>query len=120
MNKTSELIWQDEQHQDPFRIIKLLKGPDGSHALEKLTDYIDYHFSLEEKYMARLKYPDMEVHIQTHRKFADLIKSYTVDRPIFDEQFANELSENLSEWLTKHVYGIDKKFEEFVLSSSYK
>lgn len=118
--KTSELIWQDEQHQNIFRIIDSLKGNNGSYALEQLIDYVNNHFSLEEKYMEIINYPDIEIHIHSHRKFEEKIKALISERPIFDEEFADELSTYLSKWLTEHIYGADKKLEKFILSSKYK
>ena len=120
MKKTSELIWQDVQHQELFRIIDLLATQPERHALDRLTDYINYHFSLEEEYMKELNYPDLESHIQAHRSFADKIKKYIADQVVFDEKFAKELSEYISSWLTSHVFGTDKKLEEFILQSKYK
>lgn len=120
MNKSSAILWQEEQHQNLFRIIDLLKETDGSHVLEQLISYINDHFSLEEKYMKQVDYPEFDKHVLAHRKFEEKIKEYTSDRPIFDEEFAVELSGFLSEWLKGHVFGLDKELEKFLLSSEVK
>ena len=111
---------QDEQHQNIFRIINSLKGNDGSDALEQLIDYVNNHFSLEERYMEIINYPDTDIHIQAHRKLEEKLKELISEHPIFDEKFADELSTYLSKWLTEHIFGVDKKLEEFILSSEYK
>lgn len=120
MKKTSELIWQDRQHQELFRIIDSLRTLPARSVLDMLTDYVNHHFSLEEEYMKQINYPDSESHIRAHRDFEDTFKKYIADQVVFDEKFAREISEYLSSWLINHVFGIDKKLEEFVLQSKYK
>ena len=75
MMKTSDLVWQDTQHQELLDILEKLKdSPDASYALmEKLEIYIAHHFSLEEKYMNLTAYPNAKTHIRLHRKFADKV-----------------------------------------------
>lgn len=70
--KTSDLVWQDSQHQQLLALIEeLKKSPEnGYQVLERLAEYAEHHFSLEEKYMQLSGYPDIEKHIQLHRKFA--------------------------------------------------
>jgi hemerythrin len=38
----------------------------------------------------------------------------------FDSQMREALSIFLREWLTRHVFGIDKELEAFILDSSQK
>ncbi len=120
MKKTSELIWQDVQHQELFRIIDSLHTLPERKTLDRLTDYVTHHFSLEEEYMKQLDYPGAELHIRAHRAFEARVQKYIAEQAVFDEAFATELAEFLSEWLTRHVFGIDKDFEDFVLRSKYK
>ena len=118
--KTSELIWQDAQHQELFRIIDSLTKEDGRKALDRLIAYVDHHFTLEEEYMEKLGYPGMEAHVLAHRNFEREVKNLLADQTFYDDAFAKKLSDFLTEWLTKHIFGIDKLFEEFVLKSEYK
>ena len=120
MKKTSELIWQDEQHQELFRIIDSLTTEDGRRALDRLRTYVDHHFSLEEAYMAQLNYPGTEAHIQAHRNFEKTVKDFLADQTFYDENFAKTLSAFATDWLTSHIMGIDKDFEAFVLKSERK
>ena len=49
MRKTSEIIWQDAQHQVLFEILDLLTEPTADRqVLQRLEDYIQTHFALEE------------------------------------------------------------------------
>ena len=118
--KTSALIWQDTQHQQLFKIIDLLNTDKSSSVIDKLTDYIDYHFRLEEEYMQELNYPKIESHIKAHHFFENRVNEYIKKDFINDDYYRQEFSKYLANWLTDHVYGIDKELEEFVLKSNKK
>ena len=121
VRKTSELIWQDTQHQTLFELIDQLKTIEtGLDIFTKLTYYAESHFSLEESYMLKLNYPRTEEHIRAHNKFREELKAMTLDQHQFDEQVRESISLFLREWLTRHIFGIDKDFEAFVLNSDYK
>ena len=120
MKKTSELIWQDAQHQKLFEIIDSLKTNPERSALDKLTDYVEQHFVLEEEYMAQLNFPGIDKHIQAHRNFEKKIEKMVVEQVIFDDKFASKLSDFLSLWLNNHILTIDKELEDFILKSDQK
>jgi len=120
MAKTSDLIWQDAQHQELFRIIDSLTTADGRKALDRLRSYVDHHFSLEEEYMNKLDYPGTEAHVRSHRNFDNKVKEMLADQTFYDDDFARSLAQFLTEWLNNHIMGIDKEFEAFVLSSERK
>ena len=118
--KTSELIWQDMQHQELFRIIESLAIKPEMKIVHRLLNYVNDHFSIEEAYMKQLHFPDIESHIKAHRHFEDKIKSFISTSCCFDEKCAIELSEYLDNWLINHILSVDKNFEAFVLQSNYK
>ena len=118
--KTSELIWQDMQHQELFRILAILATAPEKSVLQRLINYGNDHFAIEEEYMKRLNYPDLESHIKSHKYFHSKIKSYMSSQCVFDEQSAIELSGYLTNWLTSHIFTVDKSFEPFVLQSKVK
>jgi len=121
VRKTSELIWQDTQHQTLFELIDQLKTVEtGLDIFTKLTYYAESHFSLEESYMLKLNYPRTEEHIRAHNKFREELNAMNLDQHQFDEQVRESISLFLREWLTRHIFGIDKDFEAFVLNSDYK
>ena len=121
MIKTSELIWQDTQHQMLFKLIDRIKDdPFDRGILVELHLYAEHHFSLEEAYMVELDYPGTEVHVKVHDRFREELGSM-LDMPLeMNPMLQESLSTFLSEWLKLHVFGIDKQFEEFVLKSKSK
>ena len=121
MRKTSEVIWQDAQHQVLFEILDLIKDPAADEqVLRKLKDYTENHFALEETYMRILDYPGLAAHIESHNRFRDEIsKLVSGDAPL-DAQFRDIIATFLTEWLTRHVFGIDKELEAFLLQSHVK
>jgi len=121
MRKTSDIIWQDAQHQVLFEILDLIRNSEqDSNVLFKLRDYTENHFSLEERYMLELDYPDRSSHIQAHNRFRLEITKLleTEDEP--DAEFRDIISTFLTEWLTRHVFGTDKRLEAFILNSRAK
>ena len=122
MRKTSDIIWQDAQHQVLFEILDLIKEPGADRqVICKLEDYTEYHFSLEEQYMAELEYPGREEHIRAHDLFRQEISRVLQEgTEELDAQFREIIATFLAEWLKRHVFGIDKKLEDFILRSSAK
>jgi len=121
MRKTSEIIWQDAQHQVLFEILDLLREPTADRqVLCRLEDYTDYHFKLEEQYMLELNYPGRREHIQAHERFRREITQLLQVEEEPDAVFREIISTFLTEWLTRHVFGIDKKLEDFILQSDLK
>lgn len=121
MEKTSELIWQDTQHQELFRLIDALKDPNsGQEIFTRLSSYADHHFCLEEAYMRQLNYPKTEAHIKAHNQFRDELDDMVNSMGKFDALVRESISIFLREWLQRHVFGIDKDFEAFVLKSKVK
>jgi len=121
MEKTSELIWQDTQHQTLFQLIEEIKSKNSTPDIfAKLFLYADSHFCLEEAYMKQLAYPHMDEHIKAHNKFREELSDMMKEQHGFDENVRISVSVFLREWLTRHVLGIDKNFEAFVLASKYK
>jgi hemerythrin len=121
MRKTSDIIWQDAQHQVLFQILDLVKQPGADRqVLHKLMEYIENHFALEEGYMEVLDYPGRDVHIEAHNLFRKEIKQLVGEGRDIDPQFMEVISTFLTEWLTRHVFGIDKELEAFILESDVK
>jgi len=119
--KTSNIVWQDTQHQELFDILELVKAPEsGAEILTKLRDYTHSHFMLEERYMVMLEYPEREEHIQAHTRFREEIDQLLSNDQSHDPQFREIIATFLTEWLTRHVLGIDKKLEEFIARSDIK
>lgn len=121
MRKTSELIWQDAQHQVLFQILDDIAEPgSGTDVLERLRLYTETHFSLEEQYMEQLAYPGQETHRLAHDRFRQEIYQLLEPGQTHDEAFMRLISTYLTEWLTRHVFGTDKELETFILNADAK
>lgn len=121
MKKTSELIWQDKQHQELFKLIDLIDSSNvDARVFRRLHDYAENHFMLEEEYMLRLEYAHFEEHKRAHDKFRTELDSMIQECANYDEKFRQALSVFLSEWLKGHIFGIDKQLEDYILKSDYK
>ena len=121
MQKTSDIIWQDTQHQSLFEILDLIKEPGAdANILLRLQAYTENHFGLEEEYMRLLNYPGRDEHIRAHDIFRkEICQIFQEDQPP-DAVFMEMISTFLTEWLTRHIFGIDKKLEAFILQSPAK
>ncbi len=116
MRKTSDIIWQDTQHQVLFDVLELIKDPDSDlEVVLKLRDYTENHFTLEERYMEELEYPGLAEHVESHNRFRQEIEELMGQE--LDPEFRDLVATFLTEWLTRHVFGIDKQLEEFILAS---
>ncbi|MFT5484996.1 MAG: hemerythrin [Halieaceae bacterium] len=121
MRKTSEIIWQDTQHQVLFEILDLVgHAQAGGEILSKLQFYTENHFAIEEQYMTLMNYPHREAHVYAHDQFRREMEQMMENHESHDEIFMQIISTFLTEWLTRHVFGIDKKLEEFILASKIK
>lgn len=120
MLKTSDIIWQDAQHQVLFEILDLIREPGaGSGVLLKLRDYTENHFALEELYMERTEYPGLDEHVRAHDRFRTEVAELLDDREP-DALDREIIATFLTEWLKRHVFGIDKQLEDFLVQSDLK
>jgi hemerythrin len=121
MQKTSDIIWQDTQHQVLFELIdKIKEVPFDPDILIRLKLYAEHHFALEETYMVELGYPHKDEHIETHDRFREELTAMLETDPTMGQVLQNALSDFLYKWLKLHVLGIDKKLEDFVMKSDSK
>ena len=121
MIKTSELIWQDMQHQTLFDLIDEINARKiDMSVFRRLSEYAENHFLLEEEYMLQLDYPKTDEHVDAHNRFRDELESMMDNFYEYDESFRETLSEFLREWLKKHIYGVDKELEDFIMKSDKK
>lgn len=121
MQKTSDLIWQDTQHQVLFELIDRIKQvPFDPNILVHLKLYAEHHFILEETYMVQLDYPRREAHVRAHDRFREELAAMMDTDPSLHPELQVSLSNFLYKWLRLHVLGIDKELEDFVLKSKAK
>jgi len=121
MQKTSDIIWQDTQHQVLFELIdKIKEVPFDPEILVRLKLYAEHHFILEETYMVQLGYPLKEEHMEAHDRFREELVAMLDTDPTMHPALQVSLSDFLYKWLKLHVLGIDKKLEDFVMKSNAK
>ena len=121
MQKTSDVIWQDAQHQVLFELIEQIKiVPFDPEILNRLKLYAEHHFVLEETYMRQLDYPHAEAHLEAHNRFREELQAMMETDPTMHESLQISLSDFLYKWLKLHVLGIDKQLEAFILDSKHK
>ena len=118
VQKTSDVIWQDAQHQVLFRLLEQVGEPGSAiEVMRQLRYYAESHFALEEEYMRLLDYPGREAHVRAHDHFRDELAQMTRDAEGHDDISRQIISTFLREWLTRHIFGIDKELEAFLLAS---
>ena len=106
----------DAQHQELFRraerLVTALRGGDRAEVrplVRYLSEYIVEHFATEERYMTEIGYPGLEAHRLAHERFreefAEMLAEY--ERKGATPLVALNLHNWLSDWLRRHVGGLD-------------
>jgi len=120
-----ELI--DDQHKQLIEHINNLEkaveqqqGPmEVSDTLSFLTDYTDFHFSMEERNMAAHGYPAFEAHKAKHDEFKAILgkmeSEFRDDGPT--PILAESIDTLLVNWLLKHIRIVDVEFGAFLKSN---
>lgn len=114
----------DEQHKTLIqRLARLSRAVDTSQgaseilkSLEFMYEYTDFHFTDEEKQMAKYEYPGLEDQKQMHAEFIGAIKQLEED---FEEEgatgpLAESINTLLMNWLVKHIKAEDVKFGTYI------
>lgn len=108
----------DEQHKKLFVHINNLysamkKAEDRAmlgKLLDSLADYVDYHFSNEEKYFEKFGYNKKNEHILQHKQYIDKIKSFQMAYSKNQSFLSFEIIDFLEDWILGHVIGTDKEY----------
>lgn len=82
--------------------------------LNKLVDYIEYHFSTEEGLLKEVHFPDFDKHYQTHKVFSKQIKSFQQDIQNGELVFTTSLIKLLRNWITDHILTMDKAYTDYL------
>ena len=114
----------DEQHKMLIqRLNDISVAIEMSHGVEKIVktldfmvDYTNFHFSAEEKHMAKYDYPGLDYQKKQHEEFKASLKQIIQD---FEEEGATQalaasINVFLFNWLINHIKGVDHKFGEFL------
>lgn len=113
----------DAQHKRLFAMVeeltdalqKGIRGKDITKMLAALDQYKTRHFQLEEKHMQESNYPGLAEQQRAHqyfnRRFAQF-KDQLSEKGLGPE-IVREMKQELQDWLTDHVTGLDLEFGEY-------
>ncbi len=109
----------DAQHKKLFRMISDFYDSvkeDNKKAmallLDSLTGYIMYHFEMEERYLEKCGYPDLESHKREHISFVEKVLDVNERFEAGRLVLSFEITIFLKNWLVHHVMHSDKKYSE--------
>jgi hemerythrin len=112
----------DAQHQELFRraerLVTALRAGDRAEVaplVRYLTEYVVEHFSAEERYMREIGYPGLEGHRIAHESFREEFDALLADyeRKGATPLVALTMHNWLSDWLRRHVGGLDVEIGRF-------
>ncbi len=82
--------------------------------LSALTAYTREHFTHEEDLMRRAGYADLERHRSIHRTFVEHLKGFEQRHEQAEFSVTIDLAQSLSDWLRKHILGVDQQYAPHV------
>jgi hemerythrin len=110
----------DNQHKRVFEIIDniniCLKSKDCTVVeliLDTLIDYIEYHFSSEEKFLEKYGYKEYKDHKQRHDEFKQTLYQYKKDIKNKTLNKTNMML-MLQSWMVNHILQDDKKYAKYL------
>lgn len=114
----------DNQHKELFdRVNRLVNSVNmgDSHTeilntIDFLIQYVEEHFSSEEKYQAQNEYPSYESHKALHTDFVNSINEMkaSLDRNGVTSELSLELCSTVNTWLIEHIGIADKAFAVYM------
>jgi len=116
------IIWMDYQHQTLIEKINALYTAilekKGEALIAEMTafldEYVQSHFSLEEKYMGEFGYPERYEHFEAHDQFRKNLQDLKTLKGAKGELVAESLCYDLFEWFKNHIKTTDKKLGIFL------
>lgn len=80
-------------------------------AFDKMANFIEKHFSHEEKYLKSIEYPMFDIHKAEHTKFLETIQH---ERKKFNGvSFSEIFFKEMADWLPRHIQIVDKRYGEY-------
>lgn len=118
----------DTQHQKLITMINelndaMLKGKAKdilSPLIDGLIAYTQVHFSKEEMLFDKYKYPDTAAHKEEHAAFVKKVSEFREGFKKGNMSLTINIMDFLSNWLTKHICGTDKKYSDFLNKNGVK
>jgi hemerythrin-like metal-binding protein len=113
----------DRQHRDIHALVNYVAAADDRpdellRVLDRLTEYVDCHFTTEEGLMHRSGYVGTEAdrHIAEHQELKQAARDAVLQYRMGKLNSTKPLVEFLRTWLSEHVHGRDRALVEFVRS----
>ena len=83
--------------------------------LSFLSEYVDFHFSTEERHMTANDYPKYDDHRAAHEQFKKTLRRLSED---FEEEgattgLADSINTLLINWFLKHIQQVDQELGKF-------
>jgi len=86
---------------------------EGAVILNDLLSYTQYHFQREEKVMELCNYPDITKHCQAHMSLLNEVTERQKQLNL-NEDISDSLLQFLTDWLLKHIIGMDLAIAAYV------
>jgi hemerythrin len=113
----------DDQHKELINMantlyVGCLQGRDAARQcftriIHGLVDYVNYHFSAEEQFLAAIEYPDLPAHKTQHRGFVREIMQQVKDFEEGKVFVPNKFARYLRDWVLAHIAYVDKQYGAF-------
>ncbi len=118
----------DGQHQKLVNMINELDNAmrqgKGKDALGKIVNgligYAATHFKTEEKYFDQFGYPEADSHKKEHSDFTKKVSDFKDGFEKSSVGLSIQVMNFLSDWLQKHITGVDKKYGPFFNAKGLK
>ena len=118
----------DQQHQKLIKTISNLNDAIGKNSLKQemegilfdLEQYVESHFSTEEKYFEQFAYENKAEHVSEHRKFENKIAEFKAKYLNKETEISFELIDFLEDWLLDHMLNSDRKYIECFAKNGLK
>ncbi len=112
----------DKQHEYLFEVInnlyhKIVKGRNRAAVVDlvdSMKNFVRYHFELEERLMAKSKYPELSKHKQAHARFIEAMEKYEFLGDASMDTLPIEALAFLIDWALWHFLTVDKRFVSHV------
>jgi hemerythrin-like metal-binding protein len=112
----------DNQHKKLIDLINELsknsnegaKSKIVNETLSELLRYTLIHFSDEEEFMRKAKYPKLDQHIKTHKTFSHKIALFCLDVQNGKASVTKELLQFLVDWLIGHISSDDQDYKNYI------
>lgn len=114
----------DRQHKELFRVINSFHDKIGQEedtfalatVLDSLKNYVNYHFTFEEKLLERNGCPELEAHRALHQEFFGTVDRFELASAASTRHDLLELQNYLMDWLVRHIEKEDLRLKRYLAS----